>query len=319
MNRMAVDESPESSRFRAKVLTLEADADLGAAEVRDRALEALEGGGVVFLPGRGFEPTSRERELLAQPRDMLVNYQETPRPTGKPTIIFDPERDRLTWHFSRVHGKVVRAQVRRSARPDVQEMMSRFARWSEELLLELFPGYGPALVRDRVTYRPFARESVQSLHMDATYGFPTEGRAMLRLFCNVHPIGRPRVWQVGELFEPFARRFLPGIQPRGPRLRSVLASRLHIVDGRPTDYDQLMLDIKKASGRDPEYQRDAPREVVEFPVGSCWIALTDLVLHGALSGQHSLDLTWFLPVEAMRDPSRSSLRILERLTGRTLV
>ena len=43
------------------------------------------------------------------------------------------------------------------------------------------------------------------------------------------------------------------------------------------------------------------------------------VLHGAMSGQHSLDQTFYLPVEAMNDPSRSSLRILERLTGEALV
>jgi len=43
------------------------------------------------------------------------------------------------------------------------------------------------------------------------------------------------------------------------------------------------------------------------------------VLHGAISGQHSLDQTFFLPTAAMHDPSRSSLRILERLSGHRLV
>jgi hypothetical protein len=43
------------------------------------------------------------------------------------------------------------------------------------------------------------------------------------------------------------------------------------------------------------------------------------VLHGAISGQHSLDQTFYLPVEAMKDSSRSSLRILERLAGHALV
>jgi hypothetical protein len=81
----------------------------------------------------------------------------------------------------------------------------------------------------------------------------------------------------------------------------------------------MMMDLKRASARDKQYQGDAPRQVLEFPSGSCWIALTDLVLHGAVSGQHSLDRTWFLPVEVMRNPSRSSLRILERLTSRALV
>jgi hypothetical protein len=58
---------------------------------------------------------------------------------------------------------------------------------------------------------------------------------------------------------------------------------------------------------------------VSFPTGSAWIAITDLVLHGASSGQHSLDQTFFLPAEAMREPALSSLRILERLSGRNLL
>ena len=305
--------------FRAKVSTLARDVDLGDARIRDEARETLEGGGVVYLRGREFALTERERELLSHPTTMLANYQELPHPTGKPTIIYDPARQKLNWHVSRSRGRLVHARVRRDARKDVQGMLARFGEWAEARLLELFPGYGPALVRDRVTYRPYARDTVQSLHMDATYGFPTEGRCMLRLFCNVNPAERPRVWQVGELFEPFASRFLPSVHPRNPRFRSLLASRLGIVDGRPTAYDQLMLDIKEAAASDKEYQRTAPREVLEFPPGSCWIALTDLVLHGAISGQHSLDRTWFLPFEAMHDPGRSSLRILERLTGRPLV
>lgn len=320
MDPIRIEETggPDGS-FRAKVWTIDPDADLSSSAVRDPAREALETGGVVFLPGRGFELTGREREMISDPAGMLVNYHEPKKRTGRPTVIYDPARQKLNWHFARVQGKLMRARVRRSESPHVREMLARYGRWAEALLLELVPGYEPALARDRVTYRPFDRDSVQKLHMDATYGFPTEGRSMLRLFCNVNPAGRPRSWQVGEGFEPFASRFLPSVRLRNPRASSVLASRLHIVDGRPTTYDQVMMDIKRAAGSDKDYQRTAPREVLEFPSGSCWLALTDLVLHGAVSGQHSLDQTWFLPVEAMRDPSRSSLGILERLTGRPLV
>ena len=308
-----------SDPFRAKRFAFGPDVDFAATAVRDHAREVLETGGVVLLPGRGFQLTEREREIVSNPGAVLVNYREPAKRTGRPTMIFDPARQRLNWHVSRVHGKLVRAKVRRSERPHVQAMLARFGDWAEGLLAELFPSYAPALIRDRVTYRPFDRDAVQSLHMDATYGFPTEGRGMLRLFCNVNPTERPRTWQVGEAFEPFVTRFLGSVRPRNPSWISALAGRLGIVGGRATAYDQLMMDIKRASARDREYQRTAPREVLEFPSGSCWIVLTDLVLHGAVSGQHSLDRTWFLPVEVMQDSSRSSLRILERLTGRPLV
>lgn len=311
----AVAEEP----FHARVQTLDAHADLSSEAVRAGARAALEAGAVLFLPGRCFELTDAERTTISDPARMIVNYHEPKKPTGRPTVIYDPARGKLNWHFARVQGKLMRAKVRPSESERVREMLARYSEWAEALLLELLPGYEPALVRDRVTYRPFARDSRQALHMDATYGFPTEGRSMLRLFSNVNPSGRPRLWQMGEEFERCARRFLPSIELRRPRTLSVLASRIGMVDGRPTTYDQLMMDLKRATQRNAAYQQTAPREVIEFPTGSCWIALTDLVLHGAISGQHSLDQTWFLPVEAMQDRSRSSLGILEGLTGRSLV
>ncbi len=46
---------------------------------------------------------------------------------------------------------------------------------------------------------------------------------------------------------------------------------------------------------------------------------TDAALHAAMGGQHALEQTFLLPVEAMADPDGSPLRTLERLTGRRLV
>ena len=40
--------------------------------------------------------------------------------------------------------------------------------------------------------------NVQPLHIDSAYGYPTQGRGMLRIFCNIDPLDRPRVWQLGE-------------------------------------------------------------------------------------------------------------------------
>jgi hypothetical protein len=37
-----------------------------------------------------------------------------------------------------------------------------------------------------------------------------------------------------------------------------------------------------------------------------------------LSGQFAFEQTFYLPVEAMRDPERSPLRVLERLVGKSL-
>src|SRR5262249_32856774 len=153
----------------------------------------------------------------------------------------------------------------------------------------------------------------------SAYGYPTQGRGMLRLFCNVDPDGQPRVWQVGEPFEPFAQRFVAATHPKRPGLATALLRGLGIVHGPKTEYDRLLADLRDIAKHDEGYQRAAPRRIVEFPSGSCWFAITDLVLHGAVSGQHSLDQTFFLPPAGMADPDRSSLHILERLTGRALV
>jgi len=43
------------------------------------------------------------------------------------------------------------------------------------------------------------------------------------------------------------------------------------------------------------------------------------VSHAATQGQYQLEQTFMLPVEAMLEPERSPLRVLERIKGRALV
>jgi hypothetical protein len=301
-----------------KMLTIQSGADRSAPEVRRTAIETLEGGGVIYLPKSGFELTERERELISDTTKILTRAPDVE--DGRPTIIFDPERGHIKkYHYAQVRGKMMRAQVRDTARADLEAIMARYGRWAEDVIAQLFPRYQGALDRKRVTYRPFPRNSTQARHIDSSYGYPTQGRGMLRVFSNIHPTVRPRIWQLGEPFEPFVGRFLPSVHLSGPSWISSILARLGIVDGPKTKYDQYIAALRGLGMRDKEYQQTAPQRVMEFPPGSSWIAITDLVLHGAMSGQHSLDQTFYLPVEAMNDPSRSSLRILERLTGEVLV
>jgi hypothetical protein len=55
-----------------------------------------------------------------------------------------------------------------------------------------------------------------------------------------------------------------------------------------------------------------------LPAGSTWLAFTDQVSHAATAGQHQLEQTFLVPVEAMLEPDRAPLRILERLKARRL-
>ncbi len=303
-----------------KILTIEPGTDGSDPEVRRTAIETLEGGGVIYLPKSGFELSERERELISDTGKILTrkpDYED-----GRPTIIFDPARGHIKkYHYVKVRGKMwmMRAKIRDTARPDLDAIMGRYGEWAEGVIAKLFPDYQGALDRKRVTYRPFPRNNTQSLHIDSSYGYPTQGRGMLRVFSNIHPTIRPRIWQLGEPFESFVRRFLPSVHLSGQSWISSILARFGIVDGAKTKYDQYIAALRALGMHDKKYQKTAPRRIIEFPPGSSWIAITDLVVHGAMSGQHSLDQTFYLPVEAMKDPSHSSLRILERLTGEILV
>jgi hypothetical protein len=205
-------------------------------------------------------------------------------------------------------------------------MMARFAVWSEELLDELLPAYAGSLQRARTSFRPAPveqrpqspRHDDRRLHVDAFPKSPTQGRRILRLFSNIDPEGRPRQWRLGEPFEAFAQKFAGRIPPQPPGQALALLA-LGLTRGRRTAYDHAMLQLHDLGKLDEDYQRACPSHEASFASGATWIVFTDAALHAALAGQHCLEQTFLLPVEAMQAPEKSPLRILERLTGRRLV
>jgi hypothetical protein len=86
-----------------------------------------------------------------------------------------------------------------------------------------------------------------------------------------------------------------------------------------TRYDALMLQLHDLMKEDEAFQKGSPQTAMDFPAGSTWLAFTDQVSHAATAGQYQLEQTFLLPVEAMREPHRAPLRILESLKGRRLV
>ena len=283
--------------------------ELAAPVVRARARETLEGGGVIHLPNLRFELNRAEAEIVDPERPLSLKLRKA-RNTGRPTLLYYQRTGRMRGGSL----KGVPARV-------VKGMLDRYADWTRELVGALLPEYVGRLEQEFTTFRPCARSKRQKLHMDAAIARPTQGRCMLRVFRNVNGGGVPRVWQVGGNFEAAAERFVPCL-PARVRERIPGASALFqlfgISKGPATAYDHSMRALRDLMTGDQEYQRSAPRRIVEFPVGSTWLAFTDLALHGAVSGQHSLDQTFLMDPSAMREPSRSSLRILQRLTGCTL-
>jgi hypothetical protein len=276
-----------------------------APALTERATAALENGLVLFLPQLGFSVAADEVGFLtgAASGGERKNVSLDPA-TGQAGNVGLPDAE----------------AVRLSA------MIDRFGREAERLLRDLLPRYAPHLERARTSFRPVEiagrayspRHDDRRLHVDAFPTRPMRGRRILRLFCNIAPDGSPRAWQVGEKFETVARAFAP--RSRGALPGSAWAmERLGLTKTRRSAYDHLMLQLHDRAKLDTAWQADAPRADVAFPAGSTWVCFTDQVLHAALSGHCALEQTFHLPVEAMTDPARAPVRVLEKLTGRALI
>jgi hypothetical protein len=265
------------------------------------ATAALEGGRIVMLPG-GF--ALHPEELALRDPALLA---------GAKNISLSPDR------------RLKHAAGSAAVRMRLKTMMARFAAYARDTVEALVPHYRGALIKGRTSFRPAEIEGRTvsplkddtRLHVDAFPANPTRGKRILRVFANVHSHA-PRHWNAGEPFAEMAARFLPHLTPNPPLVNAFYAA-VGATKGRRSAYDDLMLGLHDGAKRDLEYQAQCPKRPLTFAAGTVWICYTDLVLHAALKGQHALEQTFLLPVEAMAEPDRSPLRILERMTGRRLV
>ena len=272
--------------------------------LRQQAVTALEAGQVLFLPELAFRPDAAEAGLLTAA-------------TGDgrhKNISYDPAS-------GRIGGTGLSAEA---AQP-LTAVMARFADAADALLRDLLPGYQAGLRRARTSFRPAEiagrpmpwRKDDTRLHVDAFPSRPMRGRRILRVFANADPDGTPRRWHVGEAFEAHARRFLPRV-PRALPGSAALLRLAGLTKGRRSPYDHLMLGLHDAAKRDTDYQATAEKEAVAFPAGSAWIVYTDQVPHAALSGRCAFEQTFEVDPGVMADRETTPLRVLERLTGRSL-
>ena len=274
-----------------------------SGEIRDRAVDALEDGLVLYFPTLPFRLEEQEQCLLSP---AVANGKAK-------NVSLDP-----------LSGSV------KGAAPDADRarlhaMLERFAAQATQLVSELFPAYVSGLERARTSYRPVeiegrsysALKDDKLLHVDAFPSTPTHGRRILRLFSNIAPAGHPRIWRVGEPFQDFARKFLPSL-PRPNPVTAWFFAAVGATKTRRSAYDQLMLALHDGAKRDAAYQKGAPQVEIDFPPGTTWLCYTDQVLHAALAGQFALEQTFHIELDSMADAARSPLRVLENLAGRSL-
>ena len=275
-----------------------------AADLQHRATRALENGKVLYFPRLGFELAAEEADVLT------IAVEEGKRKN----ITFDPAT-----------GTCRGGMFADDQRQRIETLLRRYSEVSAKFVALLMPSYAADMERARATYRPIEikgrdyspRKDDRRLHVDAFPSQPTGGRRILRVFSNINRLGESRVWQVGEQFEDFARRYVPKL--RGPdRFEAWLLAVLGITKRKRSAYDQVMLQLHDMVKLDCDYQENAPHYDLEFPPGTTWICYTDQVLHAALAGRFVLEQTFHLRPDTMLEPARSPLRVLERLTGHTL-
>ncbi|HEX6792358.1 MAG TPA: Kdo hydroxylase family protein [Casimicrobiaceae bacterium] len=287
------------------VVTLDIDRwrpDVAPSDTERHARD-LESGAVLVLPHLAFTLSTEERRFLD------VRWS-------------DARAKNISLEGAAIKG----ARGEASGLAALTAMIARFAADASALIAALFPRYAPYLERARTSYRPHGasgravswRKDDTRLHVDAFPSRPNRGVRILRVFCNVNPNGEDRVWRVGESFETMAQALLPRIRSMLPGEAGVL-SALHVTKSPRSEYDHLMLGLHDAAKADLAYQRGSPQREVRFAPGTTWICFSDQVMHAASSGQYMLEQTTHLPIDALYEPQRSPLAVLERLTGRRLV
>jgi hypothetical protein len=274
------------------------------AATRQRELtEALEAGSVVSMPGFPF-PLSAAEEKLLDPRILAKAKNVSYTPSS---------------------GKVGGTSCTGEEVEVLRAMMARYSQTARTLVAHLFPAYAEKMVVLRTSFRPAEiagrrsswRKDDTRLHVDAFPSQPTNGSRILRVFLNVNPAGKPRVWRLGEPFEAVADRFLPAIGrpfPGSAKLKALLG----ITKSEASEYDYIMLKLHDAMKADDGYQASVGQEPVLFTPYTAWICYADSVSHAALSGQHQFEQTIRIPLAAMQDVNLSPLRILERKRHRAL-
>ena len=288
-----------------RLLTMEVaeDDQLRTGDLQASAVDALESGKVIFLPRRRFEIGPDERDLL------------------NPSVVGDAKNVSYNPQTGTIGGTTLvgdRAEA-------LRKMMGSFSAEQLATLRALIPGYDGGVVQGRSSFRPVEiagrpsswRKDDTRLHVDSFPSSPTQGKRILRMFVNINPDGKGRLWRLGEPFENMAQRFLPATRRPFPGHATAL-HLFRVTKTRRSEYDHLMLQFHDLMKGDEKYQREVDQMDHEFPPGSTWIAYADQVSHAVTRGQYQLEQTFLVSVPNQRTPERSPLRVLERLTGRKL-
>lgn len=273
---------------------------------QESAITALENGKIVYFPNLSFEFSTDEQALLTP--DVLS--------PGVKNISFNPKNGKI---------KGTAESEEKLLSSLTMLLMVRFFNNSRFLLNNIIPHYQGSLQIGRTSYRPVEVVGRKTsllkddtrLHVDAFPATPNQGKRILRVFSNVNPENKARLWHLGEPFEQVVQQFLPKLKSPFFGYRKLL-SLLKITKSYRSLYDHMMLTLHDEMKKSDAYQNKVQKTEMPFPAGSTWIVMTDCVSHAALSGQFLLEQTFYLAPSKMKNPDKSPLRILEKTLRKKL-
>jgi hypothetical protein len=269
-------------------------------------IDELEQGGILFFPELPFQQDCLEASLIT----------ERWLKPGSKNISYNPNTDSLKGC----------QPINEASLDKLHRMMSAYAQQAYQLIKTLCPHYGAHLLQGKTSFRPASvkerktsyRKNDRLLHVDAFPANPLQGQRILRLFTNINPQGLARVWKVGETFSTIMPQFIGNLSKPLPGSHLVM-NWLGLTKSKRSAYDHYMLKLHNAMKKSADYQQHCQQQIFSFPAGSTWAVFTDQVAHAALSGQHLLEQTFYLPINALKNPQHSPLAQLERRLEHAMV
>jgi 3-deoxy-D-manno-oct-2-ulosonic acid (Kdo) hydroxylase len=311
-SQLVPQNQPEGMSQLVDVQEVNASASISPADqsARGRWLcSQLEGGNILFFSRPPFAIPQDDREFL-------LGQTQTSSALHK-NVAYRPAEDRITGLAKSENVEAGRLRL----------ILKNYSQHAAQFLGELLPPYAGKWKLDFASFRPLeergrparlhARNDLP--HFDSFPTRPTNGDRILRFFSNLNP-SQNRIWNTSQTFAAIGPHFanslgLPRPRSTNPLARSVraLASTLGLPGAQRSPYDHFMHRCHNAMKEDTSFRETCPKQRWEFPPGSSWIVFTDCVSHAVLEGQYALEQTFLISRQAMVEPEKSPIAILERI------
>jgi ribosomal protein S17E len=209
---------------------------------------------------------------------------------------------------------------------DLINMISRFRSEAKKIIISTFPKYRNHIKLAPTSFRPIEaslrktswRADDTKLHVDAFPSRPTYGTRILRVFININPKGKARIWRIGENIEAIANKYLDKVRPYSP-IKAKTLYLLGITKSLRSEFDHIMLELHDLMKKDLNYQKKSSQICVPFKSNTVWICFSDQVAHAAMSGQYVMEQTFYLNPSNQYNPEKSPLELLNLMTGKKLI